>query len=454
MLSCGEAEVSVPVSTVGVLIGRVRECFGRLPDVRKGGNNQRYTLEDAALSAFAVFFTQSPSFLDYQVRMQKERGRNHATSLFGVHRIPSDQQTRNLLDPVPPEHLAPLLIDTVEALYRRGELQTHRALAGGFLVALDGTQYFASEAIGCPGCSTRTLANGKIQHFHGVVTPVLVAPGQEAVFPLPPAFVAPQDGHLKQDCELAASGRWLERWAGRIAPWGVTFLGDDLYCHQPFCQQVLRYGCHFLFVCLPQSHPTLYEWVADFERNGAVEVLVVSRWTGQQRLTDTYRYLHRLPLRDSDDALLVDWCELTTTDGTGRMLYRNAWATSHTLSAENLGATVAAGRSRWNIENENNNTLKTKGYHFEHNYGHGKQHLSAVLATLILLAFLVHTVLERLDPCYQEVRARLPSRRTFFEHLRALAQYLPFDTWDHLFDFMLDGLKPTPRRTRAQPDTG
>ena len=103
---------------------------------------------------------------------------------------------------------------------------------------------------------------------------------------------------------------------------------------------------------------------------------------------------------------------------------------------------VAAGRSRWKIENENNNTLKTQGYRFEHNYGHGKQHLAAVLASLTLLAFLAHTVLDRLDQRYQAVRRHLPSRRTFFEHLRALAQYLPFDSWDHLFNFMLEALEP------------
>ena len=76
--------------------------------------------------------------------MQQERGRNNnATALFGVHQIPSDQQIRNLLDTVPPEHLAPLLMDTVDGLYRLGALATHRALAGGFLLAFDGTQYFA-----------------------------------------------------------------------------------------------------------------------------------------------------------------------------------------------------------------------------------------------------------------------------------------------------------------------
>jgi hypothetical protein len=124
------------------------------------------------------------------------------------------------------------------------------------------------------------------------------------------------------------------------------------------------------------------------------------------------------------------------------------------VTAENVVELATAGRSRWKIENENNNTLKTKGYHFEHNYGHGHQYLSAVLATLILLAYLLHTVLDLLDRRYREVRARLPSRRTFFEHLRALVQYLPFDTWEHLFDFMLDGLSPAPRPARTRPDTG
>jgi hypothetical protein len=86
--------------------------------------------------------------------MQKARGRNNAESLFGVHPIPSDQQIRNLLDPVAPHHLAPLFIDTVEALDRLGERDSHRDLGGGLLIALDGTEYFASEAIACPHCRT------------------------------------------------------------------------------------------------------------------------------------------------------------------------------------------------------------------------------------------------------------------------------------------------------------
>jgi membrane-bound metal-dependent hydrolase YbcI (DUF457 family) len=77
---------------------------------------------------------------------------------------------------------------------------------------------------------------------------------------------------------------------------------------------------------------------------------------------------------------------------------------------------------------------------FEHNFGHGKQHLSNLLATLILVAYYLHTTLDWMDACYRAVRALLPSRRTFFEHLRALLQYLPFDGWEHLMNFMLNRL--------------
>jgi hypothetical protein len=104
-------------------------------------------------------------------------------------------------------------------------------------------------------------------------------------------------------------------------------------------------------------------------------------------------------------------------------------------------AIVQAGRARWKIEHENNNTLKTKGYHLEHNYGHGQQHLSAVLLTLNLFAFLFHTVRGWVDQKYHLVRQALAARQIFFQDLQALTRYLLFESWDHLLDFMLQGLE-------------
>ena len=90
---------------------------------------------------------------------------------------------------------------------------------------------------------------------------------------------------------------------------------------------------------------------------------------------------------------------------------------------------------------ENNNVLKTKGYHLEHNFGHGKQYLSAFLLSLNLLAFLFHTVLEWSADKYALLRQVLARRQTFFHDIQALMRYMVFDSWDHLMDFMIRGLE-------------
>lgn len=141
-------------------------------------------MADAARSAFATFFTQSPSFLDSQIRMQKQQGKNNAASLFGMYQIPSDNQIRNLLDPVPPETLFPLMATISDELYREGYLERFRSINRTFLIALDGTDFFSSEKISCPCCTKTRLKNGKTLNRHIAVTPVLVAPGQETVVAL------------------------------------------------------------------------------------------------------------------------------------------------------------------------------------------------------------------------------------------------------------------------------
>ena len=421
------------------LVQALHHQLAMLPDYRTGQNTQ-YAIKDAALGAFAVFFTQSPSFLAYQRTMKQAKGRSNADSLFGMADIPCDNQIRTLLDPVAPARLFPVFDGVYAALERAGHVSAFRSFAGQLLIALDGTEYFSSQEIHCAHCSQRTHANGRVTYVHQAITPVIVAPGTPAVITLEPEFITPQDGHAKQDCEQVAAKRWIERQTGRYQQ--VTILGDDLYCKQPFCDLLLRHDCNFILVCKPASHPTLYEWLIGVEAAGALQQFAIRGWNGRFHTVHTYRYATDLPLREGEDALGVNWCELTITKETdGTILYRNAFATNHHLDRSNVESVVQAGRARWKIENENNNTLKTKGYHLEHNYGHGKQHLAAVLLTLNLLAFLFHTVLGWVDHKYHLLRQALAARQTFFQDLQALTRYLLFASWDHLLDFMLQGLE-------------
>jgi len=417
-------------------VGSFRQRLSSLPDKRTG-KNTRYGMEDVALSAFSVFFTQTPSFLAYQRKMADRKGKNNAQSLFGVHQIPSDNQIRNLLDGVEPEQVFPVFEEILQILDEQGQLDGFRSVSDTLLVAMDGTEYFSSTQLCCPQCSTRTLRSGDTQYFHSVVTPVIVCPGQTQVIPLVPEFVRPQDGHDKQDCENAAAKRWLTQHGERFSRLKVTVLGDDLYCHQPLCQQLLDHQLNFILVCRPDSHPTLYDHLEGID----LPTLIVNRWTGKVDETWSYRYLNDVPLRDGEDALRVNWCEVTVSRPDGRVTYHNAFVTRYSVTDDTVAEIVQAGRTRWKVENENNNTLKTKGYNLEHNFGHGQQHLASLLATLNILSFLFHTVLDLLDQKYRLLRAHLPTRKTFFEDLRALTRYMYFDSWDHLLTFMLQGLE-------------
>lgn len=425
------------------MVKQLGETFARLPDYRQG-QNTTYAVQDAAVSAFSVFFMQSPSFLAHQRDLQRKQGRNNVASLFGVKQVPSDPQIRNLLDPIAPNHLRAAYWAIFAALQAEGHLRQHVGYANTQLIALDGTYYFSSQKLHCANCTVHSQGE-QVRYSHAAITPVLVAPGQSTVLPLEPEFIEPQDGSEKQDCEQQAVKRWLTRNAQRFAPWRITVLTDDLHSRQPFCVLLLQHQCNFILTCKPDSHPTLYAELALLDKIDGVPQRQVRQFNG--RFTEVWhcRYVNRLPLRSGEDALFVNWCEVRIVrEQTGELLYHNAFITNHSLTDQSVQPILVAGRSRWKIENENNNVLKNYGYHLEHNFGHGQHYLSAILVMLNLLAFLIHTVLSLTSVKYQRLRQELVTRRTFFDDLRTLTRYFFFQSWDHLLDFMLTQLELLP----------
>jgi hypothetical protein len=432
------------------LLAPVQRAFDRLPEHRSGQNIQ-YTLTEAGLSAFAVFYMQSPSFLAHQRDMQRQRGQHNVQSLFGVERIPSDSQLRNLLDPVDAAGLRTPFWEIYAQLEAAGHLAAYTGVGGTRLISLDGSQYFSSEKVHCPNCRV-TVREEQPYYSHGMLLAVMGAPEQEAVICLEPEFITPQDGHEKQDCEQQAIKRWIKRNAARFTPGSVTILTDDLHCPYPLCTLLVQHHMHFILTCKEASHPALYEEVHLLEQvAGAISTQVVEKWHGRRRERWIYRWVEQVPLRGDLETLMVNWCELTIRDGvTDQQVYHCAWATDHPVTAETVPEIVADGRSRWKVENEGFNVLKNQGYHFEHNYGHGQQHLSTVLLTLLLLAFLCHTALGLSCTTYRAVRRELGARRTFFDDLRTLTRYLYFSDWQCLLTFMYQQLDLPPEGLPSQ----
>jgi hypothetical protein len=431
----------------GLSIGHVtnyfREKWQTLPDMRnQDNNNLTYPIVDVTLSAFSVFFMQSPSFLAHQRDMQRRKGKSNAGTLFKIERIPVAQEIRNLLDPVAPKNFHAAYYAILGQLRRSGYMKEFQGYANTELVGLDGFVFHSSTKIHCAQCSPRRDSQGTTHYYHSAVTPVIIRPAGEFVLPLPPEFIVPQDGHDKQDCEQAACKRWLSTNSTGLKPWSRTYLADDLHAKHPLCTLINDvYKQFFVFVCKPNSHETLYHWLEGMEKGDKLATKQVRQWNGRHGEIWKYRFATDVPIR-ANDGMRVNWVELEIVhEDTGEQIYKNSWVTNHAVDTNCVAGIAKMGRLRWKIENENNNVLTTKGYHAKHNFGHGNQHLANTFLTLNILAFLIHTVQDITHQLYRQLRQELGRRDSFFNDIQALARYILFDSWDALLEFMAKGLE-------------
>src|ERR1700674_700746 len=281
------------------LLAGLKAVCAAFPDPRKGrGGN--IAMADFGLSAFAMFFVQSASFLSFQRALEKGQGRSNCQSLFGIEKIPSDNYIRDMLDEADPALLAPCF-ERLETLLAEPPMrQAFARLGGRTLVAWDGTEYFCSQKIGCPHCLTRQRSNGKTESYHSMLAATAVAPGQSKVVPLMPEFIAPQDGAEKQDCERNAVKRWFGKHHAGLASLRPVYLGQELFACHPVGKMVTDAGDDFIFTCKEASHKALYDFIdgAELSRH---EDKVRRRNTKE---TFRYRWIEAVPIRDGKDALL------------------------------------------------------------------------------------------------------------------------------------------------------
>jgi hypothetical protein len=385
-------------------------------------------MEDIVLAAFSMFFMQQPSFLAFQRTLQSNHGKDNTQTLFGMEKIPTDNHIRSMIDGIEPEHFEPLFWDILLGLASKSTAVTHNSLGGHTLIALDGTEYYASKELSCRGCSTRKLSNGDKEYFHSFLGATVVAANSQDVFNLPPEFITPQDGETKQDCEMNAAKRWLARMRPQYQKLSPIFLGDDLFAKHDFCTQVLESGGQFIFTCKDSSHKTLTEFRKGLAPSRYSEV----KGKGSQMREHRYAWLEGLPIRDGKDALTVNWIDVELVNQKGKVTYHSSFITSLTPTRENISELISSARTRWKIENETYNVLKNNGYHLEHNFGHGKKTLSSVFVILNLLAFVMHSACDVMESLWQEARAAAGARKRLFAMLWALTAVQVYLTWSDL----------------------
>jgi hypothetical protein len=418
--------------TLDAFIGMLKKTAEKIADKREQ-RRIRWPLPATVISAFAMFFFQHPSLLEYQRRMKKKQGRSNLERVFGIEDLPSDTQMREILDGAPVEPLRRVLPETFEQMRRIGWTERFLTEVNGekvYTVAFDGSEYFHSTKIECPGCLHRQSNDGEMQYSHVVVNATLIKAGSHAVLPLDAEEVRNEDGQQKQDCEQNAGKRLVQRLRAEHRQMKICVTGDDLYSREPFIERLRESRMGFVLIAKPTSHKELYQWVEELDRLGECQKGEWEEGPAVKRRSFKYRIARQVPVKENG-SVTVNFVELWEYDRKGKQVYHNSWITDYEVSGENVATITGIGRSRWKIENEHFNVHKNHGYELEHNYGHGKQTLSMVFYLLNLLAFLAHKLLEFGDRLYQKC-CEGESRRGLWTLLRVAFSKIAVESWEAL----------------------
>ena len=413
----------------------VRSGFATIPDPR--GEDVDVSLTDALRSAFAMFSLKAPSLLAFD----KERTEGNLHTIYGSKRVPCDTHMREILDPVSPKVLRPVFTSTFRQRQRGKALEPLVFLDGHYVLALDGTEYFASKTIHCASCLHRVYQNGSITYYHQMLGAAIIHPDLRAVIPLMPEPIVNQDGTTKNDGERNAAKRFIAKVRQDHPHLKFIVTEDRLSSNAPHLETLHAHGLRSILGVKDGDHAFLFAQVQAAEQAG--RVTYYERHDRTAGGTHRFRFVHDMPLNASNPHVRVNFIEYWEIGP--HKVQHFSWVTDLRVSKRNVYHLMRGGRARWKIENETFNTLKNQGYHFEHNYGHGEQHLSVVLAMLMRLAFLVDQAQQLCCALFQAVWAKLGSKRLLGERMRALFYTYQLDSMRALFEALLYGFE------RARP---
>ena len=414
----------------------LRQCLSKhlenIDDHRIQGRCS-HSLHDAFMTGFACMFFQDPSLAHFQRSLEEEENISNLRTLFRVSSTPKDSQLRDVIDNTNSEYLRPVFNDYFERLRRGKHLEDFQILPGQYLCAIDGVHYHTSNHVHCDQCLTKNHKNGTVSYHHAALQGAFMHPAKRQVIPTMPEAIANGDGADKQDCEIQAAKRYIEKLKADHPRLGIIITGDSLFSKAPMIAHVLAHKLNYLFVAKPGDHTYLMEWLDAYET--LPEVTAIDMKGRKHR----YRYCNQVPLNGQKDAPQVNYIYYELVNEKGKVTYKNSWITNIEVNDSNVAKLAKGGRCRWKIENECFNTLKNQGYHLEHNFGHGKQHLSLNMYLLTMLAFFYHQIFELTDPAYQLCRRSLVSKRMLWETFRVLIRYFIFDSWNALMLKLMSG---------------
>ena len=412
----------------------MRTGFEKVVDHRPG--DVQHCLADVLMSGFAMFSLKDPSLLAFDER--RSTGPHNLMTIYGLGSIPCDTSMREILDGVDPNDLRPLFKDAFRPLQRGKALEKMVFMNDCYLLNLDGTGYFSSNTLYSDACmEKKSSKTGKISYYLQAVGAALVHPYTKEVIAFCPEIIRKQDGKTKMDCERNAIKRMLVKLRQDHPHMKFIVNEDALSSNAPHIADLEEHNLHYILGVKEGDHKFLFQHVDQAVESGeAVELAIADKKNAA--ITHCFRIVYNAPLNKSNQDKLVTFVEYWENNAKTGRTQHFSWITDLEITEENVYLFMRGARARWKIENETFNTLKNQGYHFGHNFGLGKQHLSELFVLLMMLAFLVDQIQQLCCPLFNATWKKWKTKRSFWEKVRFQFHGFLIETMEDLYRSILD----------------
>lgn len=415
------------------LIKTMHTGFDAIRDHRSGPVT--HTLADSLMAGFAMFSLKDPSLLAFDER--RFSGPHNLMTIYAMGSIPCDTSMREILDGVDPNDLRPLFKEAFRQLQRGKVLEKYIFMDTGYLLNLDGTGYFSSDSRYSDLClEKRNKKTGKITYYLQTVGAAVVHQDIREVIVLPPETIRKQDGETKMDCERNAIKRFLDKLRNDHPHLQFIVNEDALSSNAPHIKDLEGHNLHYILGVKQGDHKFLFQYVDDAVAGGDVMELNITQQENAH-ITHCFRIVYNAPLNKSHQDKRVTFVEYWEENSKTGRTQHFTWITDLAITEENVFEFMRGARARWKIENETFNTLKNQGYHFEHNFGLGKKHLSEVFVYLMMLAFLIDQILQLCCPLFQAAWKRYRTKRSLWEKVRSKFNEFYIESMEDLYRSLL-----------------
>ena len=328
--------------------------FSKVRDHR----HQSYIKYDTDILLFIMIIkniTALESMNQMTAEFNKDECINNIAKTLGyeeLDELPHYDTINNFLKRLEPIEIEKIRDYMMRELFKKRCLEKYRLLDKYWTIVVDATGIVSFSKRHCDHCLKKEYKNkdtGEIErtiYFHYVLEAKLVVGNM--VFSIDTEFIE-NEGVIyeKQDCEIKAFKRLAQRLKRRYKRLPICILGDSLYAVEPIFQICKKNRWKYIFTFKEGRTKSIWE---EFQELKRIEKNEMNGCT----------WVNKIEYKDS----VVSVVEAKLIEKAEEKNF--SYVTDLSINKKNVEKIVAAGRSRWKIENEGFNNQKNIKNNIEH----------------------------------------------------------------------------------------